>query len=165
MTPLLRRGTMTRLVSILATSVACLGLAIAAGRAQDDKKIVQNVTAERIEAILKDLGIEFKKSAGKTEGVQFYDFERNNYKIRLHNYQGKDLWIDAFFSDAMSAEEVNQWNSRAKFSRAVQLKGEKQAVSLEAQLDCMGGVNDLIVRQFVRRFDGEVLQFVKFLAK
>ena len=156
---------MTRLVSILATSVACLGVGLAATRAQDDKKIVHNVTAERIEAILKELSVDYKKSAGKSEGIQFYDFERNNYKIRLHNYQGKDLWIDAFFSDALSAEEVNQWNSRAKFSRAVQLKGDKQAVSLEAQLDCMGGVNDLIVRQFIRRFDGEVLQFVKFLAK
>jgi hypothetical protein len=156
---------MIRLVSILATSVACLGVGLAATRAQDDKKIVHNVTAERIEAILKEIGVDYKKSAGKSEGIQFYDFDRNNYKIRLHNYQGKDLWIDAFFSDALSAEEVNQWNSRAKFSRAVQLKGDKQAVSLEAQLDCMGGVNDLIVRQFIRRFDGEVLQFVKFLAK
>ncbi len=156
---------MTRLVSILATSVALITLGLTMAQAQDDKKIVHNVTNERVEAILKDLGIEYKKSAGKSEGIQFYDFERNNYKIRLHNYQGKDLWIDAFFSDALSGEEVNNWNSRAKFSRAVQLKGEKQAVSLEAQLDCMGGVNDLIVSQFIRRFDGEVLQFVKFLAK
>ena len=156
---------MTRLVSILATSVALITLGLAAARAQDEKKIVHNVTSERIEAILKSLGADYKKSAGKAEGIQFYDFERNNYKIRLHNYQGKDLWIDAFFSDALSGEEVNNWNARAKFSRAVQLKGEKQAVSLEAQLDCMGGVNDLIVRQFIRRFDGEVLQFVKFLAK
>jgi hypothetical protein len=87
--PLLRRGTMTRLVSILATSAALVALAAAVGRAQDDKKIVHNVTTERVEAILKDLGIEYKKSAGKTEGIQFYDFERNNYKIRLHNYQGR----------------------------------------------------------------------------
>jgi hypothetical protein len=135
------------------------------GRTPDEKKIVHSVTGERIEGILKDLGVEFKKSAGKSEGIQFYDFEKSGYKIRLHNYQGKDLWIDAFFSDAIPAEEINKWNSRAKFSRAVQLKGEKQAVSLEAQLDCMGGTNELIVRQFIRRFDGEVLQFVKFLAK
>src|SRR6202012_5216017 len=107
-------GTMTRLVSILATSVALISLGLAAAQeppqgktsSPGDKKIVHNVTPERVEAILKDLGIEYKKSAGKTEGIQFYDFERNNYKIRLHNYQGKDLWIDAFFSDAMSAEEV-----------------------------------------------------------
>lgn len=159
---------MTRLVSILAMSVtalSCAAFSMTCARAQDEKKIVHNVTNDRIEAILKELGADFKKSAGKAEGISFYDFERNNYKIRLHNYDGKDLWIDAFFSDAMTPEEINAWNARAKFSRAVQLKGDKQAVSLEAQLDCMGGVNDAIVRQFIRRFDGEVVQFVKFIAK
>jgi hypothetical protein len=131
-----------------------------------DKKIYRNVTSERLEAVLDELGVKYAKLPGKSEGIHSYDFERNKFKVRLYNYHGKDLWIDAFFSDPLALEEVNQWNSRAKFSRAVLIKAnEKPAVSLESQLDCMGGVSDGIVRQFVRRFDGEISQFVKFLAK
>jgi hypothetical protein len=47
----------------------------------------------------------------------------------------------------------------------VQLKGEKDTISLEAQLDCVGGVTDNIIRQFIQRFDGEVAQFNKFITK
>jgi hypothetical protein len=142
-------------------------LAVRSASGQDaDKKIYRNVTSERLEAVLEELGLKYTKLPGKSEGIHSYDFERNKFKVRLYNYHGKDLWIDAFFSDPLSLEEVNQWNSRAKFSRAVLIKAnEKPAVSLESQLDCMGGVSDVIVRQFVRRFDGEVAQFVKFLAK
>lgn len=135
-------------------------------KAQDDaKKVYRNVTPEKLEAILADLKIKFQKVKGKEEGITFYDFERNKYKIRLHNYQGKDLWIDAHFSDKVTLDEINQWNIRAKFSRAVLLKGDENPVSLESQLDCVGGTTDIIVRQFIERFDGEIAQFVKFLSK
>lgn len=132
----------------------------------DERQIYRNVAPERLEAVLKSLDIKFVKAAGKAEGVHLYDFERNQFKIRLHNYGGKDLWIDAHFTDGLTAQEVNAWNVKAKFSRAVLLKSnEKPMVSLECQLDCTGGTNDAIVKQFVRRFDGELAQFVKFIAK
>ena len=141
-------------------------IACASSAPGDDEKVYRNVTSDRLEVVLKELGVEYKKVPGKAEGVHAYDFERNNFKVRLYNYQGKDLWVDAFFSDGLTLEEVNQWNSRAKFSRAVLIKAnEKPAVSLESQLDCMGGVSDGMVRQFVRRFDGEIAQFVKYLSK
>ena len=60
---------------------------------------------------------------------------------------------------------VNEWNVQAKFSRAVRLKGDKGVVSLESQLDCIGGVTDAIIRQFINRFDGEMQQFTKFAKK
>ncbi len=43
--------------------------------------------------------------------------------------------------------------------------GDKLDVSLESQLDCLGGVTDPIVRNFVTRFDGELRDFVKFISK
>jgi hypothetical protein len=131
----------------------------------DGKKVYRNVSSEKLEAILKDMKLDFKKTKGKADGIWFYDFEKNDYKIRLHNYQGNDLWIDAHFNDKLLPVDVNNWNIRAKFSRAVQLKEGRQAVSLEAQLDCVGGVSDGIIRQFVNRFDGELAQFSKFLSK
>ncbi len=134
------------------------------GRAQD--KVYRNVSNEKLEGILKDMDITYKKSPGKKEGVFFYDYDRNNFKIRLHNYNGKDLWIDALFNDKTNLEEINKWNVRAKFSRAVFLKeGEKETISLESQVDCVGGITDGMIRQFVNRFDGEIRDFVKFISK
>src|SRR5262249_27497819 len=153
----------TYALSILLSAVGLVSLL----RAEEESaKVYRNVTPEKLEAILADLKIKFQKVKGKEEGVAFYDFERNKYKIRLHNYQGKDLWIDAHFSDKVNLAEINQWNIRAKFSRAVLLKGDDNpSVSLEAQLDCVGGTADILIRQFIERFDGEIVQFVKFLSK
>jgi hypothetical protein len=130
----------------------------------DSKKIYRRATPEKLEAVFKRMNIDFKKVKGKSDGIWLYDYEKNDYKIRVHNYLGNDLWIDAHFSAKTPLEDVNDWNTRAKFSRAVQLK-EKQAVSLEAQLDCGGGVTDGIIRQFIERFDGELVQFTKFLSR
>lgn len=131
----------------------------------ESKRVYRNVTPEKLETVLKDLNIEYKKVKGKEAGITFYDYEKGGFKIRLHNYKGKDLWIDAHFNEQLTLEQVNNWNVRAKFSRAVKLKGEKETVSLESQLDCLGGVSDGIIRQFVERFDGELTQFSKFLTK
>lgn len=155
----------------LAVGLACIGawlvtgLASQRGMAQD--KVSTQVSNERIEAIFSNLKVEVKKVPGKKEGVTFFDYERNNFKIRLHSYEGKDLWIDALFNDKSSLEEVNQWNVRAKFSRAVLLKNKdgKETISLESQIDCRGGITDGMIQQFINRFDGEIKDFVKFLSK
>ena len=134
---------------------------------KDKDKVQRTVSSARLEGILQDMKIKFdKKSDAKNDGVHFYDFERNSFKIRLHNYNGRDLWLDVHFTDKISLEEINQWNIRAKFSRAVLLKtGAKQSTSLEAQIDCEGGTTDGMIRQFILRFDGEIKSFVQFLTK
>jgi Putative bacterial sensory transduction regulator len=134
--------------------------------AQTKDKVQRSVSSARLEGILKDMNIKYEKTAGKEEGIHFYDFERNTFRIRLHNYQGKDLWIDVRFNDQMTLKEINEWNIRAKFSRAVLIKeGDKQSTSLEAQIDCLGGITDGMIRQFILRFDGEIKSFVQFLTK
>jgi hypothetical protein len=147
-------------------AVACLAVCLPVA-AQDKKGTVyRNVPVEKLESILDDLKIDFNKSEGKAKGIWFYDFERNNFKVRLHNYQGRDLWIDVVFTDKISLKEVNDWNVRAKFSRAVQVKNDDRiTTSLESQLDCEGGVTDGMIRQFVVRFDGEIKNFVQYLTK
>lgn len=161
-----------------------LSLALSSGQAQDDVKkntdpkpevkkeapgndklVFRIVTPEKLEGILTALKIDFTKEKGKTAGIDFYDYTKGDYRIRLHNYQGKDLWVDAQFSDKLTLDDVNKWNVRAKFSRAVMLKGDKEIVSLESQLDCLGGVTDSIIRQFIERFDGELAQFKKYVTK
>jgi hypothetical protein len=149
---------------VLAIAIVAISLPVAA---QDKKGLVyRNVSVEKLEGILEEMKIDFNKVEGKSKGIWFYDFERNNFKVRLHNYQGHDLWIDVVFTDKISLKEVNGWNVRAKFSRAVQVKNDDRVTtSLESQLDCEGGVTDGMIRQFIVRFDGEIKSFVQYLTK
>jgi hypothetical protein len=128
--------------------------------------VATSMPPEKLEPILDKLEIKYKKTAGKKDGIYFYDFRRGGLSVRLHNYDGQDLWIDSTFTEPLALEDVNKWNVRAKFSRAVLIPGdEKVTVSLEAQLDCVGGVTDAMVRQFIRRFDGELAQFSAYAKK
>ena len=148
--------------------IALASLSFLGGSEATAQEVFRNVSADKLEGILKELNINYKKVPGKTEDVSFYDYERNNFKIRLHNYGGKDLWIDALFNDRMTLEEINRWNVRAKFSRAVLIKDKetnKETISLESQIDCQGGITDNIIKSFINRFDGELRDFSKFLAR
>lgn len=143
---------------------AALGLVLLLPMSARAQAVYKNVSSDKLEQILGDLNIQYKKSAGKKEGIYFYDYSRNGFKIRLHNYNGQDLWIDALFTDPLSAEDVNRWNIRAKFSRVVLVDlNNKKTVSLENQFDCLGGCTDAIVRQFINRFDNEVQNFASFV--
>ena len=54
----------------------------------------------------------------------------------------------------------------AKFSRLVMIEQkDKTILSLEAQLDCLGGVTDTVVKQYINRFEEEAKRFSKFPAK
>ncbi|MFO0865382.1 MAG: hypothetical protein U0744_12155 [Gemmataceae bacterium] len=147
-------------------SLLLAGIVAFSAAAEDGAKAYRNVSGERVESVLKSMKIDFAKSAGKKEGIFFYDFEAESIKVRLHNYEGKDLWLDAHFSDKLDLEEINKWNVKARATRAVLLgSGEKATVSLEAQLDCDAGASDAIVRQFVTRYEKELKDFVKFISK
>jgi hypothetical protein len=150
------------------------GLVVAVGLcwpAPAPAQVYKNVSNETIERLLRELNIQYRKSYGKDnqgnekQGIVFYDYtNKAGFKVRLHSYEGRDLWIDALFNDPMTLEDINRWNTRAKFSRCVQLNNNnKQTASLENQLDCLGGVTDAIVRQFVVRFDAEIRDFVEFV--
>src|SRR3974377_1825978 len=145
-----------------------LALLVAIASPAGGQQVYKSVTTDKLEKILAELKVDYKKTSGDKANVHFYDFTRNGFKIRLHNYEGKDLWIDALFTDPVAPEDVNRWNVRAKFSRAVLLKDKnagKTTVSLENQFDCTGGCTDAFVRQFIVRFDGEVRDFAEFVRK
>ena len=146
--------------AILAGLFICCG--VSAGQSRE--LVSQNISSEKLEAVLKDLGITYQKEAGKKERIFSYRFERQGRKVRLHNYGGEDLWIETDFADKASLDLVNRWNMRTKFSRAVLVNGgERATVSLESQIDCSLGVTDGMVRQFVQRFDAEIEAFISFV--
>jgi hypothetical protein len=145
---------------------ACLTTVVLAlpGRTQEKKESVpRGASSEVLEKVLGELKIQYQKTAGKSTKTYFYNYDRNNYKIRLGNHGGEALWLAAAFPKA-SLQQINQWNVRAKFSRAVlSREGERETALVEAQLDCRGGVTAGIVRQFLERFDSEVREFDRFL--
>jgi hypothetical protein len=150
---------------LLASCLAAVVLAMP-GRTQEKKEAVpRGASSEVLEKVLGDLKIQSKKTAGKSANTYFYNYDRNNFKIRLGNHGGEALWLAAAFPKA-SLQQINQWNVRAKFSRAVlNREGERETSLVEAQLDCRGGVTAGIIRQFLERFDNEVRDFDRFLGQ
>ncbi|MCI0638053.1 MAG: YbjN domain-containing protein [Gemmataceae bacterium] len=136
------------------------GKQAAPGAAGAKVKVYRQISRERLEDILKDMGISFQKTPDLFSGT-LYDFTRNNSRMRLQYFNGSDLHIDAVYTK-IPLEDVNRWNRTARLSRAVLVAGPPESVSLEAELDCTGGVTDGMVRQFILNFDKEVLAFVKF---
>lgn len=150
---------------------AALLLAICGGpaRSQDKTpakpKSAARVSSDLLEGVLKDLGLAFKKDAEKPT-VHAYTFQRGDNRIRLVNYNGEDLWIEAIFDKKLTLAQANQWNATAKYTRCVLLDGEgKTSVSLEMQLDCIKGVSEGMIRQFLVRFGGELKEFQTFFDK
>lgn len=154
---------MKRLTIIL----ACFLLALAPPTVLSQSKVYRAVTNEGLEKILQGLDLKFQKDERKDKDATttFYDFKRGDQSYRLYNYVN-DLWIECTFEKAMKAEDINRWNSDAKFSRLVLIpQREKTVLSLESQLDCLGGMTDAVIRQYINRFDEEAKKFAKFSSK
>jgi Putative bacterial sensory transduction regulator len=132
-----------------------------------DEETFKNVTPDRVERVLRELNIDFTKSQDKrNSNWHYYDFERNNYKIRVTNFGGEDLMIDCVYGMA-PLSKVNQWNTKRNFVRAVFYPSDNNNphTTLEANLDCLGGTSDGIIRYFITSFDGEAKAFDEFLKK
>jgi hypothetical protein len=150
---------------LVATLLALAVLAAPAVGQEKKESVPHAVSSELLEKVLADLNIRYEKSKGKTSSSQFYNYDRDQYKIRLGNHGGKVLWLSAAFPRA-SPEKINEWNVRAKFNRAVLTRqNQQEAAVVEAQLDCQAGVTPGIIRQFLKRFDKEVRDFDQFLSR
>ena len=145
--------------------VVCFMFTLLATRvviAQD--KVARSVTNETLEKILKGLDLKYQKVEPKDKdgASMYFDFTRNNQPLRLKNY-GNDLWIETTTEKGLKLEDINRWNADAKFSRLVLIEDKDKAiVSLEAQLDCLGGVTEATIKQYLTRFDAEAQKFAKF---
>lgn len=143
------------------TCIILFAAASPAARAGDDK-VFKQLSAADTESLLQKLKIEFKKTPGKNNDINYYDFQRGGYNVRLYWYGGKDLMVDVVFAK-LTLSEVNAWNTRAKFSRACLYKDAKgEYTALESNLDLLGGVTEGAVKQFLQVFDNEIKEFAKF---
>jgi hypothetical protein len=153
---------MKRLV-LLFTCLALGSLATNDGVAQG--KVIRNVSNETVEKILGSLELKYQKGELKNKdgSTTYFDFSRGDQTFRFLNY-GSDLWIETTLEKKIPREDVNRWNASAKFSRLVLIEQkDKTILSLEAQLDCLGGVTEPMIKQYINRFDEEAKRFAKFV--
>jgi hypothetical protein len=122
--------------------------------------------AGRLERILKDMKIEFTKKETKTPGHIVFELKKNDQKVRLHSFEGKDLMMAAAFKPATLAA-INKYNGDRKFVRAVLYRPANgdTYTTLESSLDCQGGVTDGIIRYFIGVFADEMRVFEEYLKK
>ena len=153
---------MNRLIPLAFGFAACL-LLPPSGLSQ--AKVYRSVTNETMEKILQGLELKYQKDERKNKDatIMFFDFKRGEQAFRLYNYQN-DLWLECIYEKKLKPEDVNRWNADAKFSRLVVVDSkDKAALSLESQLDCLGGVTDATIKQYINRFDEEAKKFTKFM--
>src|SRR5438105_436416 len=108
---------------------------------QSQTKVYRTVSNDTVEKLLQGLDIKYQKAERKDKdaSTMYFDFTRGDHSFRLYNY-GSDLWIETTIDKKMKAEDINRWNAEAKFSRLVLIEQkDKTTVSLESQLDCLGG--------------------------
>jgi hypothetical protein len=115
--------------------------------------------------MLKSEKLEFKKTENAaSRGTWFYDFKRGTFNLRLTYFDGKDLMIDNFFARGVPLDKVNDWNKKAKFSRAsLHRDKEGEYLMLEFNLDVVGGITRGNVKQFIARFEQECGNFDRFI--
>jgi Putative bacterial sensory transduction regulator len=153
--------TMAKLIALLLCLTLCL-LLPESGWSQN--KVYRNVSNDAVEKILQSLELKYQKDERKDKDsvVMFFDFTRDNQAFRLYNYR-TDLWIECTFEKKLKPEDINRWNSEAKFSRLVLIEQkDKTILSLESQIDCLGGVTDAVIKQYINRFNEEAKKFAKF---
>ena len=140
-------------------------LIVSADAASAQEKVYTSLTTDQMEQILKGMNAEYKKTASPTlEGIFFYDITKGKHTIRLHYFKGKDLMVDSLFKE-YPLDNVNKWNRRTKFNRAVLYQDPKggQFVALESNLDLAGGVSENAIRRFIQTYKTDMLAFEKFL--
>ena len=126
--------------------------------------ILTEVTNERLENILKTQGISFQKKTNNA-GVAMFDFELGSHKLRMYNFSGKDLMIDAHFRK-ISYDDANRYNLNRKFVRVVNYKGKDvEYTALENNLDCASGVTEGMIRHWITSFGDDARHFADYAKK
>lgn len=152
---------MLRKSQILVSTLVIVLFAAGAG-AQDDK-VFKSLTPEATEKILQDMKVAFKKTSSKKGDEHYYDFTRDNFRIRLTWFSAQEFMLDCVFR-GIPLDRVNQWNTSTRVSRANWHKDASGELSiLEYGLDISGGATAGTLKQFVARFDDELKKYDKFV--
>jgi primary-amine oxidase len=127
--------------------------------------VLDTVSVRALEDVLDGLNIRYEKSQQKDrEGRPLpnryhYRFARTGREVTLFYYNGKELMLQ-HRQGRLTLDRVNAWNVAALFSRAYT---DADGSVLEWTLDCGAGVTRQTVRNFIQRFDQELVRFERFV--
>lgn len=126
--------------------------------------ILPTVTNEVLEKILKDLKLMYRKQVAPN-GLTLFEYEKNNHKLHIYNFGGRDLMIDANFP-SITPVDANAYNLKRKFIRVVNYRGKQgDYTSLESNLDCTAGVTEGMIRHFITSYDQDMIHFRNYVQK
>ncbi len=118
------------------------------------------IASTTVESALKELRIPYQKMATPANAQRHvYGLNWNGNPVTLFNLHGDALMLQHRRPKA-AIEKVNAWNVNAVFSRAYNGPNES---FLELTLDGQVGTTPAAVKQFLRRFEGELRNFSAFL--
>lgn len=146
-----------RQMGSVALVVAAAGLACGGVRA-DDAEVLKKIPPERMEQILKELGLAFERV--DQNGVTAFDFLLAAYPVRLFT-DGSDLQMFAIYEQKPDAKKINDWNRTRRFSRA--FLNEEGNACLDCDLAYRGGTTPGAVKDFILVFRQSVEEFFSFL--
>jgi Putative bacterial sensory transduction regulator len=130
--------------------------------AQEDR-VFRELKPEATQKLLQELKIEFNKTASPKGEETYFEYKRDNYRIRLTQYSATELKLDCVFR-GVSLEQVNLWNLATRFSKATHHKdGATEITMLEYALDISGGATAGTVKQFMQRFEDDLKKYDKFV--
>jgi hypothetical protein len=137
---------------------------IAATVDAQDAKVARDVPPETIAKVLKELKIEFNKTAAPKGDEHYFEFTRSNYRIRLTQFSSQELMLDCVFR-GVPIDKVNEWNALARLTRASLHDDPSGKVTLLAYgLDVAGGATEAILEQYIKRFEDELKKYDRFVS-
>ena len=150
------RASFSRRIRPIFLCLAAFSFAIPTAAA-DDEDVVSNMSAGKIERILKSFrDVEgFKELADGT-----YRFEVDNLTILIFN-KGETLQLFAAFEGQVSLSRINEWNRTKRFSRAY--GSENGEARLVSDIELTGGVTEKNVKEWFKTYVASMKMFVKHL--
>ena len=158
------------IVAVVLVALGLAGLALARGAAAARQETVfDRVTAEDVQAVLKDLSLESKKSLTRS-GDSLLQIDFGQFSAWLIFYgcdSGPDCTDLTFYTyfdtkGATPLARVNRWNLESRFSRAY--LDEDGFPTIETDLDLAGGVTRDALRTWIDGYRESVSDFAAFLA-
>jgi hypothetical protein len=150
---------MLRFHHSLLTLIAALSVVHAAAA---QEVIHRSLTPEQTEEILKKFEFNYKRLPEAVKEVSVFELTLGKLKVRLSNFLGKDVMIEAAFPK-VPLEQINLWNVQTKFTRASMQRGDKdEFVNLEYNLDLTGGITEGAFKSMIVNFEAELGRYQRF---
>lgn len=133
---------------------AILVVAAAESGAQGPRRF-DRLTGDSFESALKDIGTRYQR-----EGNVFFLNVLPNAKTKIEIYEPLQAAVGFHTFPGITLTQVNDWNIKAVFSRAVHLGNDNPpGARLESDFDCDGGFDTRGVTRFLERYTKSLRDF------